>query len=66
VLATPTEAINPTSARVSSLIRRAIVGPSPKRAAEPVTSRNASSMEMGSTSGVKRRRMVMTSRLAVW
>ena len=52
VLATPTEAVSPTSARVSSLIRRAIDGPSPNSAADPVTSRNASSIEIGSTSGV--------------
>ena len=52
VLATPTEAVSPTSARTSSLIRRAIVGPSPNSAADPVTSRNASSIEIGSTSGV--------------
>ena len=35
VLATPTDAVSPTSARIASLIRRAIVGPSPNRAAEP-------------------------------
>ena len=34
--------------------------------AEPVTSRNASSIEIGSTSGVYRRRIAMTSRLAAW
>ncbi len=52
VLATPTEAVSPTSARTSSLIRRAIVGPSPNSAIDPVTSRNASSIEIGSTAGV--------------
>jgi len=66
VLATPTDAVRPTSALVSSLIRPAIVGPSPKSAAEPVTSRKASSIEIGSTSGVKRRRIAMTSRLTRW
>jgi hypothetical protein len=52
VPATPTEAVNPTSARMSSLIRRAIAGPSPNSPNEPVTSRNASSIEIGSTCGV--------------
>ena len=66
VPATPTEAVSPTSARTSSLIRRAMAGPSPNSAAEPVTSRNASSIEIGSTCGVKRRRIDMTSRLAAW
>jgi hypothetical protein len=51
---------------MSSLIRTAIASPSPNSAAEPVTSRNASSMEIGSTSGVYRRRIAMTSRLAAW
>ena len=46
------DAVSPTSERVSSLILRAIVGPSPNSAADPVTSRNASSIEIGSTSGV--------------
>ena len=34
--------------------------PSPKSRCEPVTSRNASSIEIGSTSGVNRRRIAMT------
>ena len=60
------DAVRPTPPRMSSLIRVAIASPSPNSAAEPVTSRNASSMEIGSTSGVYRRRIAMTSRLAVW
>jgi len=47
-----------------ALIRRAIDSPSPNSRWEPVTSRNASSIEIGSTSGVNRRRIAMTSRLA--
>ena len=49
-----------------SLIRRPIASPSPNSAREPVTSRNASSIEIGSTSGVNRRRIAMTSRLTAW
>ena len=48
------------------MIVRAIVSPSPKSARDPVTSRNASSMEIGWTWGVNRRRIAMTSRLAAW
>ena len=40
------------------------LGPSPNSARDPVTSRKASSIEIGSTSGVNRRRIAMTSRLA--
>jgi len=63
VLATPTETVNRTSLRTASRIAAPIVGPSPNRARDSVTSRNASSIEIGSTSGVNRRRIVMTSRL---
>jgi hypothetical protein len=63
VLATPTEIVNWTSSRTAALIERAIVSPSPNSSREPVTSRNASSIEIGSTSGVNRRRIAMTSRL---
>jgi hypothetical protein len=48
------------------LISRAIVPPSPKSWREPVTSRNASSIEIGSISGVNRRRTPITSRDACW
>ena len=41
---------------------RAIAGPSPRSAAVPVTSRKASSMETGSSSGVNSARIAMTSR----
>ncbi len=66
VVETPTDAVSSSSSWIASLIRRAIVAPSPNRARLAVTSRNASSMEIGSTSGVKRRRIAMTSRLAFW
>ena len=66
VVATPTEAVRPTSATIAALIVTAIVGPSPKSARDAVTSRNASSIEIGSTSGVNRRRIVITSRLTRW
>ena len=52
VVATPTEIVSWISSRTASLIARAIVGPSPNSSREPVTSRNASSIEIGSTSGV--------------
>jgi len=48
------------------LIASAIVSPSPNSSREPVTSRKASSIEIGSTSGVNRRRIAMTSRLTRW
>ena len=66
VVATPTEAVSSTSSRIAALIAAAIVSPSPNSAREPVTSRNASSIEIGSTSGVNRRRIAMTSRLTRW
>ena len=49
----------------TSALDRAARSPRRPRTAPrmPVTSRNASSIEIGSTSGVKRRRIVMTSRL---
>ena len=40
-------------------MRRAISGPEPWSAAEDVTSRNASSRDKGSTSGVKSARIAM-------
>ena len=59
VPATPTEAVSSSSERMASLMARAMVCAVPKSASEPATSRKASSMETGSTRGVKRRRMAM-------
>ncbi len=66
VVATPTEAVSPTSSRTAVLMLPAIVGPSPNSGRDPVTSRNASSIEIGSTSGVNDRRIDITSRDACW
>ena len=66
VVATPTEAVSPTSSVTARLIAPAIASPSPNRACDPVTSRKASSIEIGWTWSVKRRRIAMTSRLARW
>ena len=52
VVATPTEAVRASSSPMAALISRPIRSPSPKSAIEPVTSRNASSIEMGSIWGV--------------
>ncbi len=64
VVATPTEIVRSTDDVTSSLIRRPIAAPSPNRTREPVTSRKASSIEIGSTSGVNRRRTAITALLA--
>ena len=61
VVATPTDAVRPTSARIAALIARAIASGDPKSASEPATSRKASSIETCSISGVNRRRIAMTS-----
>jgi hypothetical protein len=66
VAATPTETVRSISSLTACLICRAIAAPSPNSPREPVTSRNASSIEIGSTSGVNRRRSAMTSRLTPW
>ena len=60
--ATPTEAARPIAVRIRDLMRRACSSPSPNRARVFVTSRNASSMESGSRSGVNSARMAMISR----
>jgi hypothetical protein len=65
VLATPTDAVSPTSARTAALIAVAIAGGGPKSASDPATSRNASSIETCSTRGVYRPRISITARLAV-
>ena len=59
----PRRSSSPSSSDTSARIRSPIASPSPNSAADAVTSRNASSIEMGSTSGVNRRRIVITSRL---
>jgi len=64
VVATPIDATSPVSSLTRSRTDRAIVGPSPWSRRAPRTSRNASSREIGSTSGVIDRRMPITSRLA--
>jgi hypothetical protein len=53
--AAPAETISPVSRRTASLIFRATSSAAPNSRSQPVTSRNASSMESGSTSGVNRR-----------
>ena len=64
VVATPTLAVSPTSSRTAALIRRAIASGGPNSASDPATSRNASSIETCSRSGVKRPRISMTRRLS--
>ncbi len=51
--AMPTEATSPTSARIRALMARPITAAGPNSRWQPVTSRNASSIESGSISGVK-------------
>ena len=58
-VATPTEAVSWISRRIASLRRRAISSPVPNARPLPLTSRNASSIETGSTRSVKRRRIFM-------
>ena len=50
--ATPTEHVTPTSRSTSARILAAIVSGGPNNRSAPATSRNASSSEIGSTSGV--------------
>ncbi len=56
--ATPAETVKPVSFKTTCLIFFAISTGVPKRCAEPVTSKNASSMDKGSTSGVNRRNIL--------
>ena len=58
-VATPTEAVSAVSSRIACFSLRAIVSPEPSARALPVTSRNASSIETGSTRSVKRPRIAM-------
>ena len=50
--ATPTEATSPRRSRISHLIVRPILTAGPNSGSLPVTSRNASSSDRGSTKGV--------------
>ena len=52
--ATPTETTSRSSSRIACLICRPISTAGPNRCSLPVTSRNASSSDSGSTSGVNR------------
>ena len=58
--ATPADAVSPVAARISSFSRRATVMPSGSFHAFSVTSRYASSNDIGSTSGVIDRKMANT------
>src|SRR5256714_1259698 len=63
VLATPTDATSPVSARTRRRRATAISGAEPCSRRAPPTSRNASSSASGSTSGVTSRRIAITERL---
>ncbi len=52
VVAAPTDAVSPVSARIRRRSNAPISGPVPSDRRAPATSRNASSTEIGSTSGV--------------
>ena len=56
----PTEQVIPSFCSTLALINFAIVWPSPSRRRAPVTSRNASSNEIGSTSGVMSWKILIT------
>ena len=64
MLATPTVIGSPTSSATSRRRRSAISGGGPAMRRRPLTSRNASSMEMPSTSGVTEWNTEKTARLA--
>lgn len=59
--ATPTEQVSPCSAVTRARIRRAMAAGGPNNRRAPVTSRNASSRESGSTSGVTSRKIRITA-----
>ena len=61
--AIPIDATRPSSFRMSPLIAFPMAWASPNRRSEPVTSRNASSRDRGSTSGVYRWKIPMIWRL---
>jgi hypothetical protein len=58
--ATPTEHISPSCSRTLARRWAPIVAPSPKRRCDPVTSRNASSSDRASTSGVTSPKIAIT------
>ena len=60
-LATPTEQVRPCCSRMLARISSAIRAGRPSRRMAPETSRNASSSDSGSTSGVTDRKTAMTS-----
>ena len=57
----PTEQVSPSLSCTCARIAGAISAPPPSRRSAPVTSRNASSRAIGSTSGVNDRKMACTS-----
>ena len=59
--ATPTEQVMPCWSLTCALMSCAIRAGAPSRRCAPATSRNASSSDSGSTSGVIERKMAMTS-----
>ena len=60
VLATPTEQVTPWASTTCARIIAAIAAGAPSRRRAPATSRNASSSESGSTSGVTARKIAIT------
>ena len=62
VAATPTEQVMPCSSWTTARRCSAIASGLPSRRADPRTSRNASSRETASTSGVTRRKVSITAR----
>ena len=60
VAATPQDTVRPVSRRTAARSQRAITAGSVPASTRCVTSRNASSSESGSTSGVTRRKMAIT------
>ncbi|GAB3984741.1 hypothetical protein GCM10027615_72970 [Plantactinospora veratri] len=62
--ATPTEQVSPSCSATRDRISRAISAGRPSSLRAPATSRNASSSERGSTSGVTSRRISITAREA--
>ena len=61
-VATPTEAVRAVSSRTAAFRRAASFAPSPNTLRLPVTSRNASSIDIGSTQSLKRPRTSITWR----
>ena len=61
--ATPTEQVSSSCSSTAARILAAMVGPSPWSRRAPVTSRNASSSEIASTSGVNDLKIAITRSL---